>query len=97
MEEVIEQLVELIKKYKRNDEFSNSQPIEEDAKNMLTILKTILNIKNQELSAYNMLLCHAAHSFKDEEIKLVDTLRIICKDDINGLENLRSAIKSITY
>ena len=96
MNEVIEHLAELIKTH-TNDETTVTRPDEEDKKNMLSILKELLSIKRKELSAYNMLFCQVAHSFGDEEIKLIDSLRSECKGNIDSLEELRSAMKSITY
>lgn len=96
MNDVIELLAEIIKKY-NTDDSTVSQPNEEDKKNMLSILKELMSIKGKELSAYNMLFCNAAHSFGNEEINLIDSLRSECKDNIDSLEKLRTAVKSITY
>ena len=96
MNDVIELLAEIIKKY-NTDDSTVSQPNEEDKKNMLSILKELMSIKGKELTAYNMLFCNAAHSFGNEEIQLIDSLRSECKSNIACLEKLRSAVKSITY
>lgn len=96
MNDVIELLAEIIKKY-NTDDSTVSQPNEEDKKNMLSILKELMSIKGKELTAYNMLFCNAAHSFGNEEIQLIDSLRSECKSNIECLEKLRSAVKSITY
>lgn len=97
MNEVIDQLAEQIKKYKNNDDSVNPHPNEEDKKNMISISKKLIDLKRKELSAYNMLLCNAAHSLGNEEVELIDSLLETCKVDLESLEDLRSSMKSITY
>ncbi len=96
MNETLEQLAEKIRSYNVLDENAISHPDEKDKKNMLSIIKDLISIKEKEISAYNMMFCNAAHSFSEEEINLIDLTRSQCKNDLRSLEKLRSAIKSIT-
>lgn len=97
MNETIELLAERIRRYNLLDENAISHPDEKDKKNMLSIIKDLISLKEREITAYDMMFCNAAHSFSTEEIVLIDSTRSQCKKELKSLEKLRSALKSIAY
>ncbi len=96
MNEAIEELAKRIRRYTLHDEGCITHPDEKDKKNMLSIIKDLISIKEKEITAYDMMFCNAAHSFSTEEIVLIDSTRSQCKEELKSLEKLRSAMKSIT-
>lgn len=95
MNETIDLLASLIQDYKNLDESPANQPDEQDANQMLGIIKELISIKEKEISAYDMLFCNAAHSFGDNEIVLIDLTRSQYKKELKSLEKLKSALKLI--
>lgn len=96
MEDLIKQITESICRYQGVTDKKIRIPDEKDVSEMFETVKSLIYIKDQEISALNKMLCISAHSFTDfKTFELIDAALDQAKSEYNQLEELKTSLRSI--